>query len=156
LPGSEHPKKSIRFQERTDLGGPQRFLVTVMEAADLRANSGKLYVRAVQGTTGQETRRYVIGDRLVQGIVKVWAGHVKIGEEFYFEVSDPDTYIYLQVRIEAGKGDTKTDVPIGKEVRRAVLCRVFFAALSRATSGVLRAGQHGSFFAALREEKDGR
>jgi hypothetical protein len=116
------PAKSVTkavFKDRKDLGGPQRYLVTVAEVAELSIDQGKIYFRAFEGGRTQESKRYQIGDRLVQGIVKVWTGNVTFNDEFYFEVADPDTYIYLELRQETGgkKGEKKDDLPVGKEIK---------------------------------------
>jgi hypothetical protein len=104
------------FHERSDLGEPQRYLITIIDAEMLTVDSGRIYFRLSIGKRRQESKKIVAGDQLIQGIIKEWTGSIKgMNEEFYFEFADPDTWILLELRHRRGNkaandevlGDTK-------------------------------------------------
>lgn len=94
------------FLERSDLGEPQRYLITIVEAEKITVSSGRFFFRLSAGKRGQESKKMVAGDQLVQGIIKEWTGNVKgINEEFYFEFADPDTWIQIELRHKKKKSE---------------------------------------------------
>ena len=99
-----HEAENDMFKERSDLGEPQRYLITLMDVENLAVDSGKIYFRLSSGKRGQESKKLAVGDQLVRGIIKEWTGKLKgINEEFYFEFADPDTWIQIEMRRTKGK-----------------------------------------------------
>jgi ankyrin repeat protein/tetratricopeptide (TPR) repeat protein len=80
-------------QPPADLSGPQRFLVTIDQIEELRVDDGHVFLRLTMGSLRRESKRYPCGDQLIQGVVKVWTGLIKINEEFYWEIGDNDAYV---------------------------------------------------------------
>ena len=56
-------------------------------------DTGYVFLRLTMGNIARESKRYPCGDQLIQGIVKVWTGLIKINEEFYWEIGDNDAYV---------------------------------------------------------------
>ena len=88
-PGDPAPQE----EQVADLSGPQRFLVTIDQIENLRVDTGYVFLRLTMGNIARESKRYPCGDQLIQGIVKVWTGLIKINEEFYWEIGDNDAYV---------------------------------------------------------------
>lgn len=72
--------------------------VTVMESEGISVDEGQVMVKLSLGKRWQESKKHVAGDRLIQGILRVWTGKVRFNEEFYFEVWDPDSFILLELK----------------------------------------------------------
>lgn len=110
------------FQERSDLGAPQRYLITIMDAEMLAVDSGRIYFRLSVGKRGQESKKIVAGDQLIQGIIKEWTGSIKgMNEEFYFEFADPDTWILIELRHRRGNKTANVEVLGDTKIHAKVL-----------------------------------